>query len=258
MDLGIRGRAALVTASSKGLGRACAEALAAEGADLIMTARSQGPLQDAAQTIAREHMVRAHAIACDVSTEAGCAAAVDAARQAFGRLDILITNTGGPDRADFDRATDDMWQRGFESTLMNVVRLVRAATPLMRTNQWGRIVNIASVTARQPIRNLTISNALRPAIVGLAKDLADELAPMGICINTVLPGMHATDRLLHVAPPGEAPDAFLERLATNIPAGFVGDPADLGAAVAFLCSRHARFITGTTLTIDGGATRGLW
>ena len=258
MDLGIRGKTALVTASSKGLGRACAEALAAEGVDLVMTARTQGPLTQAAAAIAQTHSVRTHAVACDIATEEGCRQAVDAAREHFNRLDILITNTGGPDRADFATATDDQWLAGVNATLMNVVRLVRAAASLMQANSWGRIVNIASVTARQPIKNLTISNALRPAIVGLAKDLADDLAPLGITINTLCPGMHKTDRLAHVAPQGEPLDDFYARLATNIPVGFIGEPADFGAAVAFLCSQHARYITGTTLTIDGGATRGMW
>ncbi|MCA9293790.1 MAG: SDR family oxidoreductase [Phycisphaerales bacterium] len=258
MDLGIRGKVALVTASSKGLGRACAAVLAGEGVELVMTARGDAALRAAAGEIAERHGVRAHAVACDVSTEEGCARAVDAAREHFGRLDILVTNTGGPERADFGSATDAMWEVGFQSTMMNIVRLVRMAAPMMRERKWGRVVNIASVTARQPIKNLTISNALRPGIVGLAKDLSDELAPHGICVNTVLPGMHATDRLLHVAPPGEDADAFLKRLATGIPAGFVGEPMDLGAAVAFLCSAQARFISGATLTVDGGATRGLW
>ncbi len=260
MDLGIRGHVALVTASSKGLGRATAEALAAEGVDLIMTARTEGPLRDAANAIATKHGVRTHAIACDVATETGCHAAINAAREHFGRLDILVTNTGGPERGSFTECTDDMWHAGVESTLMNIVRLVRGATPMMLANGWGRIVNIASVTAHQPIKNLTISNAIRPGIVGLAKDLSDELAPKGICINTICPGLHKTDRVLHLAQGNEANDldAYFKRLSTGIPVGSIGEPADLGSAVAFLCSQQARYITGTTLTVDGGANRGLW
>ena len=160
MDLGIRGKVALVTASSKGLGRACAAVLAGEGVELVMTARGDAALRAAAGEIAERHGVRAHAVACDVSTEEGCARAVDAAREHFGRLDILVTNTGGPERADFGSATDAMWEVGFQSTMMNIVRLVRMAAPMMRERKWGRVVNIASVTARQPIKNLTISNAL--------------------------------------------------------------------------------------------------
>ena len=145
-----------------------------------------------------------------------------------------------------------------KSTVLNVVRLVRAAAPGMRARGWGRIVNVASVSAKQPIAGLTISNALRPAIVGLSKSLADELAPAGVTINTLCPGMHATDRLLHLRrDEGESAGELHERLAATIPAGRVGDPEAFAEAAAYLCSEGAAFVTGTTLVVDGGASRGL-
>ncbi len=257
MDLGIAGKTALVTAGSKGLGRAIARRLAREGVSVCVSARGA----EAVQSVVSEITAlggQAEGVLADVSTAEGCATAVREAERAHGALDILITNTGGPKPGAFFECDDEAWLASYDATLLNVVRLVRAAAPGMMERGWGRIVNVASVSAKQPIPGLTISNALRPAIVGLSKSLADELAPRGVTINTLCPGMHATERLLHLRRDGgESEDALFERLSASIPAGRVGDPDAFAEGAAYLCSEAAAFVTGTTLVIDGGAARGL-
>jgi len=257
MDLGLQGRAALVTAGSKGLGRAIARRLAQEGVLVCVSARGEDDLRETVRTIENEGG-KAMGVVADVSTPDGCARAVRETEKEFGALDILVTNTGGPKAGMFDDCSDEDWIASFDSTLLNIVRLVRAAAPGMKERGWGRIVNVASVSAKQPIKGLTISNALRPAIVGLSKSLADELAPHGVTINTLCPGMHATDRLLHLRQnAGESAEALHDRLAESIPVGRVGEPGAFGDAAAYLCSAGAAFVTGTTLVVDGGAARGL-
>jgi 3-oxoacyl-[acyl-carrier protein] reductase len=262
MDTGLAGRVALVTAASQGLGRAIARGLAAEGAALAICARRREPLAEAAAEIAAATGASVLPVQADVTDAEDCRRLVAAALEHHGRLDVLVTNTGGPAPGSFAACDDAAWQAAVESTLMSVVRLTRLVVPAMCARRFGRIVHVASITARQPIRGLTLSNALRPAIVGLAKDLADELAPHGVLVNCVLPGMHRTERLLHVAGarPGADPaavEARLAELARAIPLGRVGRPEELADAVVFLCSERASFVTGTTLTVDGGATRGL-
>lgn len=259
MDLQIAGKVAAIAASSKGLGRAIAAALAAEGANLVLCARQAEPLQRAAREIAEQSGVQVVPIPADVSTDQGCRLFIGGAIERFGRLDILVTSTGGPSPGAFDDCRDDQWEESLRSTLLNVVRLVRLAVPSMKERRWGRIVNVTSITARQPIAGLTMSNSLRPAVVGLAKTIADELAPHGILVNNVCPGLHRTERLMHVAhgrTPEEA-ESYVARLARDIPLGRLGQPEELAAAVAFLCSERASFITGTSLVVDGGACRGL-
>jgi 3-oxoacyl-[acyl-carrier protein] reductase len=258
MDLGIAGRNAIVTAASKGLGFACARVLASEGVNVLLCARTPETLHDAVKTIAADAGGRAVPLVADVSSADDCRRIVDEARHTLGDIDILVTNTGGPERGAFDECDDDAWDRAFQSTLMNVVRLVRLAAPGMCERRWGRIVNIASITARQPIDNLTMSNALRPAIVGLAKDLSLQYAPHGVTINTVCPGLHRTDRVLHVAERGDGdPEARLARMAEQVPLGRLGEPVELARVVAFLCSEAASYVTGTSIPVDGGLYRGL-
>jgi len=257
MDLGIAGKTALVTAGSKGLGRAIALRLAREGVSVCVSARGADAVGGVVEEITAQGGT-ATGVLADVSTAEGCATAVREAERAHGGLDILITNTGGPKPGTFFACDDEAWVSSYNATLLNVVRLVRAAAPGMMERGWGRLVNIASVSAKQPIPGLTISNALRPAIVGLSKSLADELAPRGVTINTLCPGMHATERLLHLRSDGEeSEDALFERLSAAIPIGRVGDPDAFAMGAAYLCSEAAAFVTGTTLVIDGGAARGL-
>jgi 3-oxoacyl-[acyl-carrier protein] reductase len=262
VDLGLKGRAAAVAAASRGLGRATARALAAEGASVALCGRDEGRLREAAETIARETGARTLAVVADVASPAECRAFVDRAAGAFGRLDILVTNTGGPRPGSFEAATDQEWETAFRVTLANVVHLVRAALPHMRKNRWGRVVNVASLSARQPVEGLVLSNTFRPAIVGLAKTLSNELARDGILVNTVCPGYTRTDRLDEVAQAraratGTTPEAVIEALGQGVPLGRIAEPDEFAAVVAFLCSERASYVTGQTLAVDGGATRGL-
>jgi 3-oxoacyl-[acyl-carrier protein] reductase len=258
MELGIAGRNAIVTAASKGLGLACARVLAEEGVNVLLCARTEATLHEAVARISAEASGRAVPLIADVSNAEDCRRIVEEAQHTLGGVDILVTNTGGPERGSFNDSDDDAWGRAFQSTLMNVVRLVRLVAPGMCKQAWGRIVNIASITARQPIDNLTMSNALRPAIVGLAKDLSLQYAPHNVLVNTVCPGLHRTERVLHVADRGDGDaEARLAQMAEQVPMGRLGEPAELARVVAFLCSEAASYVTGTSIPVDGGLYRGL-
>jgi 3-oxoacyl-[acyl-carrier protein] reductase len=262
VDLGLKGRAAAVAAASRGLGRATAHALAAEGASVAVCGRDRGRIVEAAETIARDTGARTLPVVADVGLAEDCRRFVDEAASAFGRLDVLVTNTGGPRPGGFAAVSDEAWAEAYRVTLANVVHLVRAAVPHMRRNGWGRVVNIASLSARQPIDGLALSNAFRPAIAGLAKTLSNELGRDGILVNTVCPGYMRTDRLDEVmkaraAKAGSTPEKVLADLAAGVPLRRVAEPEELAAVVAFLCSERASYVTGVTLPVDGGAQRGL-
>ncbi|HZW09806.1 MAG TPA: SDR family oxidoreductase [Phycisphaerales bacterium] len=259
MDTGIKDRAAVVAASSKGLGYAIAHRLAQEGCRVVVSARTERDVAAAAEQIAAETGALVEAIPADVATGPGCARLIAEAAERLGGVDILVTNTGGPPPGRFDALSEEQWASGFESTLLNVVRLIRAAVPHMRARRWGRIVNVTSLSARQPIEGLLLSNAFRAAVHGVAKTLSRELAPDGIRVNNVCPGMHATDRLRHLAEirgreAGISTEAALDRLAASIPLGRLGRPEELAAAAVFLCSEPAGFITGQSIIVDGGAS----
>jgi 3-oxoacyl-[acyl-carrier protein] reductase len=260
MDLALNDRTALVTAGSKGLGYGIADALAAENANVILSARTESTLVEAAARLRTEHGANVAVIPADVSSAADCErlAAESVSASPTGRIDILVTNTGGPAPGTFEQCDDEQWTAAFHSTLMNIVRLVRQLAPAMCEHGWGRIVNVASVSARQPITGLTMSNTFRPGIVGLAKDLSDAYAPRGVTVNTLCPGMHRTDRLAHLAEARGASDveAFFDELGASIPVGRIGDPLEFGRVAAFLCSKWAGFITGQAIAVDGGAERG--
>ena len=262
MDLGLKGKAAAVAAASRGLGRATAHALAREGASVAMCSRDETRIRESADEIARETGASTLAVVADVARPDDCRRFVDEAAARFGRLDILVTNTGGPRPGPFDAVDDTRWEEAFRTTLANVFHLVRAAVPHMKRNRWGRIVNIASLSAKQPIDGLLLSNVFRPAIVGLAKTLANELGPHGILVNTVCPGYTRTDRLQEVTEArakaaGTTPDKILADLARTVPLGRIAEPEEFAAVVAFLCSEPASFLTGLTLAVDGGACKGL-
>jgi 3-oxoacyl-[acyl-carrier protein] reductase len=246
MDLGLRDTRALVTAASRGLGRACAAALAAEGARVFIVSRDEDRL---ART-EREIGAAGH-LAADLSQPGAPERAVEAATAALGGLDILVCNAGGPPPGTFASTSIDAWDTGHRLTLMSTVRLTRAALPLLEASGRGRIVNVTSITVRQPIANLVLSNSFRAAVTGMAKTLAAEVAGRGVTVNNLAPGTIATDRIREIYSAG------LEELGRDIPAGRVGDPDEFGAACAFLCSRQAAYITGQTIGVDGGALRGV-
>jgi 3-oxoacyl-[acyl-carrier protein] reductase len=239
MDLGIAGRVALVTAASKGLGRASALALAQEGAKVVICARGAEALADAAAELARSTDVLA--IPADVTDPAVPARLVAAAVERFGRLDIVVANAGGPPAARALDVDDAQIEAALNANLTTSVRLVREAVPHLRAGGWGRICLVTSSSIKQPIPSLALSNMARTGLWAWAKTAAADLFGDGITVNLACPGSHATDRMK----------------AISMPQGPMGDPADFGRVVAFLCSEPANFISGSTVLVDGARTVGL-
>lgn len=258
MDLGLKGKAALVTAASKGMGKACALGLAAEGARVAMCARTERELRAAAEEVRGKTGAAVLAVPADVTRAADVKALVTRVGEAFGGVDVLVANAGGPPRGNFDELTDDQWQGAFELSLLSTVRLIREVLPSMRQRKWGRIVTIQSSSVKQPIPGLLLSNAVRPGVAGLVKTLASELGKDNILINTVCPGRIMTDRFLGgAAQAGLSVEQFLARQSAEIPLGRIGTPEEFAHVVVFLASERASYVTGATLQVDGGLVRGL-
>lgn len=260
MDLGIRGKVAMVAAGSKGLGRAAALALAAEGCAVSICGRGAEALS-ATQKALEALGVPALAMAADVTSAEDLVRWHQATEAALGSVDILITNTGGPKAAVFADLSDGDWAAGVDSTLMNVVRMSRLVLPGMRARRWGRIVHITSLVAKQPYPLLTISSTLRAGLSGLTRTLAMETAKDGITVNALLPGHVMTDRQLHLAEVKSKAEGItiaehFTRQAAAIPAGRIGQPEEVGAVIAFLCSGPASYVTGQSLLVDGGLVQG--
>jgi 3-oxoacyl-[acyl-carrier protein] reductase len=263
MDLGIRGKRAAVAASSQGLGFACALELAREGAAVAICSRDGGRITAAADRIRAEvDGAEVHTSVVDVADAEDCTRFVETAAKAFGGLDILVTNTGGPTPGSLDQIELEHVRAGFESTLMSAIIMMKTAVPIMRRAGWGRIVNILSMTVKQPKPNLLVSNTMRPAILGFAKSISREVAADGVTVNNVAPGYTKTERLdelaEHIAATrgGAAGDVFAEWEAA-IPVRRLGRPEELAAMVAFLASQRAGFINGVTVQVDGGEVQAL-
>jgi 3-oxoacyl-[acyl-carrier protein] reductase len=258
VDLGLDGCAAIVGGSSSGMGRAIARRLAAEGANVLLFARRADALEEAvAEISASPGSGRAIAVAGDSALEADLARAVQEAEQAFGGIDIVINNTGGPPAGDFGDLDDDAWQAGFELTLLSALRLTRLALPMLRRSGRGRVVNITSMAVKEINDGLLLSNALRPGVTGWAKHLSREEGPNGITVNSIAPGYIDTERLRYLYSTEPDPEAARARDAKTIPLRRFGSPEEIAAATAFLCSGEASYISGVTLLVDGGLTRGL-
>jgi 3-oxoacyl-[acyl-carrier protein] reductase len=259
VDLGLAGKVALVAASSKGLGKASALALAREGARVTICARTEADLDEAAGQIRRETGAEVLAVPADLTSAAGIHSVAAATAERFGGVDVLVNNSGGPARGYFADFTDDDWRQAFEVVTLNFVRFVREVVPYMRRERWGRIVGIQSSSVKQPVVGIDLSNALRPGIAGLVKSLAPDLAKDGITINLVLPGTFLTSRIIEGAGrSAEGDKALQEQLAPTaaaIPVGRLGDPMELGSLVAFLASQQASYITGAVYQVDGGLIR---
>ena len=259
MDLGLNGKVAIVAASSKGLGKASALALAREGARVTICARTEADLHATAGEIRGETGAEVLAVPADLSSADGIHAVVVATAERFGGVDILVNNSGGPARGKFADFTDADWRQAFEVVTMNFVRFVREVVPYMRAQRWGRIVGIQSSSVKQPVEGIDMSNGLRPGVAGLMKALAPDLAKDGITINLVLPGMFLTSRIIAGAGRSREEDqalhARLAPIAAAIPLGRLGEPIELGNLVAFLASRPASYITGAVYQVDGGLIR---
>jgi 3-oxoacyl-[acyl-carrier protein] reductase len=257
MDLGIKGRRALVCASSKGLGRGCAEALAAEGVDLVLNARGDEALQATADALRNQFGVQVTAVAADVTREAGQRAVLDAA----GDVDILVTNAGGPPPGMWSDWTREDFIAAFDANLLTPIAFIKALLPGMTARGWGRIVNITSVAVKAPIPVLGLSNTARSGLTGYVAGVSRQVAGTGVTINNLLPGLHDTDRLAMLDKVDAAArgitleEARAARIGT-IPAGRFGTAEEFGAACAWLCSNHAGFVIGQNILLDGGAFPG--
>ncbi len=257
MDLGIKDRVALVTASSRGLGRASALALAREGVKVAICARDGKKLKATADEIAAETGSELLAIPADMSNSRDIERVVKETLHFFGSLHILVTNAGGPPAGYFMDFDDRQWQEAFNLTMMSAVRLIRATMPHMQRAGWGRIINITSLSVKEPLDNLVLSNSIRAAVHGLAKTLANQLGPYGITVNNVMPGTIHTDRVEQLAEitARKNEQTVAEVLALQgraVPLGRIGRPEELGAVVAFLASEQASYINGVSLPVDGG------
>jgi 3-oxoacyl-[acyl-carrier protein] reductase len=262
MDLGLSDKIALVTASSRGLGLAVARRLAQEGAHVTICARGHEDLAAAADAIRKATGQRVLAIPADVTDPAAAQALVDATTEEFGRLDVLVTNAGGPPPGQFLDFTVSDWEQATQLTLMSAVRLCYAASPVMKQQGSGAVLAMTSITVKQPLSNLVLSNSLRLGVTGLVKTLADELAPFGIRVNALCPGWTRTarvDQLLEdrARRNDTSPDVEAAKIAADIPLGRMGTPEEFAAAAAFLVSEAASFINGVSLLVDGGLYRGL-
>ena len=258
MDLALRGRRALVTGASSGLGLACAQALAAEGCAVAIVARSPERLLAAAATMPRRPgagpdpgEAGAVPIVGDVTAPDGVDELFRAAVDALGGIDIVVANAGGPPPGNFADTPFDRYAPALQLNLLSTVALCQATVPAMRERGWGRVVAITSISVREPIDRLILSNTARAGLTGFLKTLAREVAAEGVTVNSLQPGLHATARLQSVY--GDD----LASVAAGIPTGTLGDPADFGRLAAFLCSNSARFVTGAAIPVDGGATHGL-
>jgi len=263
MDLGLKDKVALVAAASQGLGRAVADELGTEGANLIICSRRQDKLDGVAQEIEERSGVRVAAIAGDLARVDDIQRIVDHGVERFGRIDILVTNTGGPPAGKFESLTQQQWDAAARSLLTSVVALTRLVLPGMKERGWGRILNITSIAAKQPVENLILSNSLRAAVTGFAKTLADEVAEFGVTVNNILPGYTLTERVEQLArtiaeKDGVEIDEVKRRWEAQIPMRRLGRPEEFAALAAFLVSERASYITGSSVAADGGWIRGLF
>ena len=246
MDLGISGRTALVTGASAGLGLACAQALAAEGVRVAVASRSADKLAATVATLDGDPVM----LTVDLSDPASVDALVDDATEALGHVDILIANGGGPPPGNFASTDVDAYPAALQLNLLSMVALTKAFVPPMQERGWGRVVAVTSAAVRQPMDYLILSNTARSGLTAFLKTTATEVAGDGVTVNTVQPGVHATDRLTQLYDD-------LDEVARSVPTQRLGDPGDFGRIVAFLCSESARSITGASVPVDGGAVKGL-
>ena len=262
MDFGIHGKIALVTASSRGLGRGCAEQLAAEGCRVAICSRAGAAATLAAEEISNKTGPDVLGVAADMSQAEDISRLIEDVRESLGEPEILVTNAGGPPPGTYASTAIEEYEKALNLTLMSAVHLIRGVTPAMKSNGWGRIIAITSISVKQPIGTLLLSNMARAGLTGFLKTIASELAPDGITVNALLPGTHKTSRIDQLAKfradqEKKSPEAIIQEMMSANPSHTIGDPSDFGAAAAFLASVQARYITGQNILVDGGNYRGL-
>ena len=262
MEMSLKGAVALVTASSEGIGRAIAMGLAHEGATLTICARRPEVLEATAIEISEATGAEILALPCDVTEADVPENLVARTVERFGRLDVLVSNTGGPPHGLFDAHDDHAWQTAFEANLLSVVRLVRAALPHLKASGRGRIINMSSTSVKQPIDGLVLSNSIRAGVIGLAKTLANELGPFGITVNNIAPGRIETERIrdldrARAAALGTTEEEARKAMIAQVPLGRYGTPEEVANLAVFLASEKASYITGTTIQVDGGLIRSI-
>jgi len=263
MDLGLKTKVALVSASSHGLGRAVAEELAAEGASLIICGRNTADIEKAASEIASQTGVEILAVQADVSKPDDVARLVNAGETRFGHIDILITNAGGPPTGTFATLSREEWESAARLTLFSAIELTRQVLPGMKERGWGRILNITSITVKQPVESLMLSNSMRAGLTGFARTLANEVATFGITVNNILPGYTRTERVEELASQmaakhGISPGEFKAKWEQEIPMRRLGEPREFAALATFLVSERASYITGASFQVDGGWIKSLF
>jgi 3-oxoacyl-[acyl-carrier protein] reductase len=262
MEFGLRGKRAIVMAASRGLGYASALGLAREGCKLIVCSRDQGRIEAAAAAITKETNAEVKALVADVSSASEAKRLVDAAVSAYGGLEIVVHNAGGPPAGETLQMTDEQWQKAFEQNLLSFTRIVGAAAPEMKKAGYGRVITIASSSIKQPIPNLALSNALRAGVWGIAKTLSRELAPQGILVNVIAPGRIDTERIAELdqanaTKSGKSIEDVRKASVGSIPLGRLGRPEELANLVVFLASQAGSYITGQAITVDGAAGNAL-
>jgi 3-oxoacyl-[acyl-carrier protein] reductase len=263
MELGLKNKVALVAAASRGLGRAVAEELAEEGASLILCARGEPVLNETCETIRQKSKVPVIAITADLSVTSDAERVVAQGLERFGHIDILVTNVGGPPAGRFENLSMESWEEATRLLLTSVLDLTRLTLPQMKARGWGRILNITSIAAKQPVANLILSNSLRAAVTGFAKTLASEVAEFGVTVNNILPGYTRTERVEQLAQvtaerEGITPAEVCARWEAEIPMKRLGEPREFAALAAFLVSERASYITGSSIAVDGGWIRSLF
>jgi 3-oxoacyl-[acyl-carrier protein] reductase len=262
MDFGLKGRVAIVAAASKGLGRAVAEELAKEGCEVAICARTAADLERAANEIGQANKRAIFWRSVDVTKPEAVRAFVDEVDKKYGRIDICVTNAGGPPAKKFLEISLEDWREAVELTLLSNVYFAREVLPRMQRNHWGRLLTITSVSVKQPIDGLLLSNSLRAGVTGLAKTLANEFGASGITVNNVCPGYTLTDRLeelveLRAKETGVSREQAIKNMSAQVPAGRLAQPEEFAALVTFLASERAGYINGTTITVDGGLVKSL-
>jgi len=258
MDLKLHNKVALVFAASKGLGKAIATALSAEGATIVIGSRDADELNKTAAEITALTGNPVLAITVDVSKPGEIAAFIKQAATQFGRIDILVNNAGGPPFDKFENINEEQWLQAFNLNLMSVARASKLVLPYMQQTGSGRIINIISGSVKAVLAGSVLSTAMRMGVVGLAKMMADEFGPYNITVNNVAPGLILTDRIKHTLPKGADTEEAMKEKAKSIPLGRIGEPAELAALVVFLASAQASYISGQTIQVDGGASRAIY